>query len=799
MTEMTRYKRTDFEEEGSETGSVASVNLSVQDGITFQNPGRTYQTYSCPVFGRGFVTPLEKFLCAIVFGLCSLIMVMVVLMALKDHGHLRVFPDQIDDVERSEFHGGIGPVKSKVCMTEECVTISAEILARMNTSIDPCQDFYQYACGGWLEKNPLPPGKAMWGTFFQVQDKNQLILKYALDTPLEEMKSEAERKAKLYFQSCVDADGKRETIGGAPLIAILDELGGWNVTSDSFNAAGWDFQKTIRLIHNKYYLGGLFRWAVGIDDKNSSKFVIELEQGGLTLPNRDYYLNKSIEGDSTLSALLSYMTEVGVLLGGKRDNVRYQMIEVIKFEQRLAEITMPEDQRRDMEKIYQKMPLRVLKKHAPFVDWVKYFNSAFGLVKQNVDLDTQVVAYDLDYLKKLNGILSGMLSKAERLDKGIVLSNYLMWQVASAMTRVLSQDFRQARKVLAKALLGETESEERWRECVGDTDGTMGFATGAMFVRRAFDESAREKAENMIERIRYAFEKSLKEQNWMDSRTMQAAVEKASAITYMIGYPAFITDPLELDKKYADVNISADDYFQNNIVLGQHALKENLKLLNKPVNKTMWSMTPAQDNAYYASAMNQMVIPAGILQPPFYSPAIPHLPLNYGGIGVVIGHELVHGFDDQGREYDKNGNLHQWWETDAIENFKGKAACFETQYDNYGLNGRQTLGENLADNGGLHAAYRALEHWLREHPEEEHAGQLPGLPLSPRQLFFLGFGQVWCSTATAEADKLTRLNDAHSVSEYRVRGPLSNSKEFASAFRCREGHGMNPKAKCSIW
>ncbi|CAG0887730.1 unnamed protein product [Darwinula stevensoni] len=788
MNESPQYKQADFEEE---TSSVGSVTLGINDGITFQPQHFRFYT-GCPRLRMR--TALERILCSCCIASAFLIFVLTILL-------------MIHYFSTPEIHK-----EAEACLTPSCIQTSASILAAMDLTIDPCEDFYHYACGGWVRKNPLPAGKSMWNIIEKLSQENQLVLRNALDDLLKQENnlkgSSAEMLALRYFISCVDKDGKLEDLGATPLVEFIEELGGWNISSKNFQASTWNFQKAVQKIHNKFNLGGLFRWKIGDDDRNATQYIIQIDQGGLSLPSRDYYLNKSIEVDDVLSALLEYMTRTGLLLQGPmqeeplealRLSLKDQMRAVIEFEILLANITTPSDQRRDEEKLYHKMPLRSLQGLAPFLDWKAYMNEAFGLVNKSITEDESVLVYAPEYLSGLSKLVEVRLTT----EKGkIQLGNYVMWHAVNGMVSTLSRSFRDALRDLKKALVGGEGETIRWRDCIDDTTNTFGYSMGGLFVKTHFNGSAKAQAQQMISEIKAAFQENLVNLPWMDDETLHAAIIKANAITDMIGYPEFIMNTEELNKKYDGLNIRSDAYFENNILMNQQALRENLDNLGKPVNRTKWEMSPPTVNAYYTPTRNQMVFPAGIMQPPFYSPDFPQA-LNYGGLGIVMGHELTHAFDDQGREYDKDGNLNAWWNNATIKRFTKQTQCFVHQYAKFkineeNLNGVQTLGENLADNGGLKAAYKAYDAWLfhQSNFEDQH---LPGLNFTFRQLFFISFAQVWCSVGTKEAFHLQVVNDDHSPGEFRVIGALSNNDDFSREFNCPRGSRMNPSEKCVVW
>ncbi|XP_044589355.1 endothelin-converting enzyme homolog [Cotesia glomerata] len=790
---MTKYKHTEFEDDSC-SSSIGSVILN-SEGIS---TSATHIRYHSGINFWRARTKLERCLLCVCIGL-SIFTFTLLFIDIKTATRSK---NEWEDAQilhvssNNSFH----------CLTEHCVTVAASIINSINPSVDPCDDFYEYACGGWIKKNPIPDGKSMWGTFGKLEQDNQLVVKIALEKELSEMKSKAEQKAKLYYLSCMDANETIETLGAEPMIDLLKVVGDWNITNTNrsitdrgFNVSNWNLQSSMHVLQNVYNMGGLFSWAVNEDDRNSTRHIIQIDQGGLTLPTTDNYLNKT-EHAKVLAAYLDYMTKIGVLLGGEEKETRRQMQAVIDFETKLAEITIPQEDRRDEEKLYNLMSINQLQKLAPFLSWVNYFKNATKLVGKSKKIDGRhmIVNFAPEYFRKLSKLVEEYNNTTEGK---VILNNYLIWQTVRSLTAFLSRPFREAYKGLRKALIGSEGREEQWRYCVTDANNVMGFAIGAMFVRQVFHGKSKPKAEEMISSIREAFVKNFKNLNWMDGETRKLAEEKANAITDMIGFPAFILSASELDQRYQDLAIEENEYFQNNIRINKYTLKKNLEKLDHPVNKTTWIMTPPTVNAYYTPTKNQIVFPAGILQSPFYAMDNPSS-LNYGGIGVVMGHELTHAFDDQGREYDLNGNLNKWWNNATIQRFKNQTECFVQQYGNYQIenrhiNGRQTLGENIADNGGLKAAYHAyLNSPLNYHDQLP----LPGLShLNHRQLFFINFAQVWCSATTSESLNLQIEKDSHCPPKFRVIGPLSNFPEFSREFNCPVRSHMNPDAKCEVW
>ncbi|XP_078010791.1 endothelin-converting enzyme 2 isoform X7 [Phascolarctos cinereus] len=642
---------------------------------------------------------------------------------------------------------------NNTCLTEACIRVAGKILESLDREVSPCEDFYQFSCGGWMRRNPLPDGRSRWNTFNSLWDQNQAVLKHLLENETFNSTSEAERKTQRYYLSCL-REQRIEELGAQPLRDLIDKV----------------------------------------------------DQSGLFLPSRDYYLNRTAnekdaslggEGETTpwkmqvLEAYLNYMVELGTLLGGHPDSTREQMQRVIELETELANITVPQDQRRDEEKIYNKMSIAELQALAPSVEWLDFLS--FALSPLELGDAEPVVVYGTDYLQQV----SELINRTERS----ILNNYLVWNLVQKTASSLDRRFEAAQEKLMETLYGTKKScTPRWQTCISNTDDALGFALGSLFVKAMFDRESKEIAEGMISEIRAAFEEALGHLVWMDEKTRQAATEKADAIYDMIGFPDFILDPKELDDVYDGYEVSEDSFFQNMLNLYNFSAKVMADQLRKPPNRDQWSMTPQTVNAYYLPTKNEIVFPAGILQAPFYARSHPKA-LNFGGIGVVMGHELTHAFDDQGREYDKEGNLRPWWQNESLAAFQNHTACMEEQYGRYQvngerLNGRQTLGENIADNGGLKAAYNAYKTWLRKHGEEQH---LPAVGLTNHQLFFVGFAQVWCSVRTPESSHEGLVTDPHSPARFRVLGTLSNSRDFLQHFNCPVGSPMNPGQLCEVW
>lgn len=676
-----------------------------------------------------------------------------------------------------------------VCMTEECVRTAASLLSAMDRTAAPCSDFFQYACGTWNRLHVIPEDRSSISTFEVLADQLQVILKRVLEEPANEEDNAATLKAKMFYKSCMDIPRIRE-IGDAPLKQTLARLGGWPaVVGPSWQPPAHPVEVLLGRLRGEYNEGVLVEQWVGPDDKNSSANILQLDQMQLALPSKDYYLNKS--SDTELKAYHRYMINVAVLLGANPQTAAEEFHRVINLERQLANVSLPEADRHDTSAIYRKLTLRELQREIPQLKWRVYLQQ---FIHSPITEEEPIVAYAMPYFVQMGRIF-------ERTDRR-TLYNYIIWRLVMSLMPHMIDEYQQKRTEYRKILLGILSERNRWSQCVEWTNKKLGMAVGALFIRDNFNHESKETALEMIRTIREAFNELLVENHWMDDETRAVAKSKADSMNERIGYPEFLKDPVELSLEYVMLNITENRFLENILALLKYDAYHNLQKLRKPVDKDKWSTEPAVVNAFYDSNKNDIVFPAGILQPLFYSQHFPKS-LNYGGIGVVIGHEITHGFDDKGRQFDKDGNMMEWWNDATIKAFRERAQCIVDQYSRYKvqevdlyINGRMTQGENIADNGGLKQSFRAYKKWVSIHGEEP---LLPGVNLTHDQLFFLNYAQIWCGSMRPE-EALTKIRSSvHSPGPVRVLGPLSNSKDFARAFDCPLGSPMNPTHKCSVW
>ncbi|CAH0723238.1 unnamed protein product, partial [Brenthis ino] len=599
---------------------------------------------------------------------------------------------------------------------------------------------------------------------------------------------DAALKARFLFKSCMNHDILQKR-AHQPLLDLLDFFGGWPILKPGWNAKNFDWLELmaqLRLYNNDILIS---EW-VGPDIKNSDEFVIQFDQTSLGLPTRDYFLQET--NKVYLDAYKAYLVKIASLLGGESEHVKKDAEKLINFEIKLAKITSAPEDRRNVSELYRRMTIAKLEGLVPQIKWKRYLCI---VMNRTVQPEETVVLFALNYIRHLVQLI-------EKTDPD-TLSNYLLWRFVRHRVNNLDDRFQSAKQQFYYILFGREQAPSRWKNCISQVNSNMGMALGSMFVRNYFDEMSKNDTLTMTREIQQSFRELLHMTDWIDDETKKLAGHKVDTMMLRIGYPDFILNKKELNDRYKEVQIHPDKYFENILNILQHLTKMEQSRIGQPVNKTLWNTAPAVVNAYYSRNKNQIMFPAGILQPPFYHRHFPRS-LNFGGIGVVIGHEITHGFDDKGRLFDCEGNLHRWWSDSAIEAFHHRAQCLIDQYGQYvvpevnmKLDGVNTQGENIADNGGVKQAFHAYQHWLRNNDAADET--LPGLNHTHTQLFFLNFAQVWCGAMRPEAMRNKLKTAVHSPGRFRVIGTLSNSLDFAREFKCPPGSPMNPTNKCNVW
>lgn len=693
--------------------------------------------------------------------------------------------------------------KPDVCLTNGCVRAAARVLNSLDSEAKPCEDFYQYACGGFIKTHVIPEDRSNIDTWSILRDNVQSTCKYLLEDKNTRPGAEAIQKAKDLYASCVNID-LIEKKGISVAIPLLNELGGWpilgNKSGGNWSESEFDLAEVITTLR-KYNNKVIIDMGVGLDDKNSTYHIISFDQQDFGMPSRDYYLDPKYA--NKVEAYRVMIRDIAIEFGADPSTAENDTIDIVEFETAIANITMTQAEQRNSTATYNKITLADMKKNFseptnndPIqFKWFEFAKGVLGMPGVEIDIsETEpVLIRSMKYYKSILPLLQQYPKRT--------IANYLVWRIMQNRARNLPQRFSEILAEYDKVVYGIQSRRPNWRKCMSYTTLQLGAAVGSLYVKEQFDEGAKDTALDMIHGIRDAFAEILLEETWMDDKTRKAAEEKAQAMGEWIGYASDILNDTALNSLYDDVEVNRTEYFHN--VLGnlQRWGRGDISLLREIYQKNGWSDPPTTVNAQYSFILNNIQFPAGIFQPPFYQKDQPRS-LNYGGIGVVIGHEITHGFDDQGRKFDKEGNMQEWWSTDIIRNFQAQAQCIVNQYGKFEIagehvDGTNTLGENIADNGGLKQSFRAYRHWVKSRGKEEP--RLPGVNLTHNQLFFLGFAQVWCDKETDESFISGLHTDPHSPAKFRVWGTLQNSKEFAETFQCKPGSFMNPKKKCSVW
>lgn len=640
----------------------------------------------------------------------------------------------------------------------------------IDRAINPCDDFYQYACGNWMKKNPIPSDESRWGRFNELNERNQAILREILDKAARPASGRSPNEQKIgdYYASCMD-EATIEKQGLAPIREELDRIAA--LTAKSQLAAA------VARLH-RAGTPSLFPFYAAADFKNSKVNIANVNQGGLSLPDRDYYLKDDARSAELRKRFVEHIERMFALAGDSAPTAARKARVVMDLETALARGSLDRVSRRDPNRVYHKMTVAELEKLAPSFDWRAYFKAVGAPA-----FDTLNVAVP-EFIKALEERLA-----AAGLDDW---KTYLAWHVLNDAAPLLPSKFVYENfAFFGRTLTGAKELRPRWKRCAGFTDQQIGEALGQIYVERTFGAEGKKRMLELVHALERALAKDIETLEWMTPATRKRALEKLKAIQNKIGYPDKWID-------YSKLTIARGDAVGNAARASAFDRNRNLERIGRPVDPTEWRMTPPTVNAYYSPLENNINFPAGILQPPFFDRNLDDA-VNFGGIGAVIGHEMTHGFDDSGRKFAADGNLRDWWTDEDAKEFERRASCFIEQYSQYEavpgvkLNGKLTLGENAADNGGLRIAYMALMETLEGKPRKLIDG------FSPEQRLFLGWGQVWCQNSTDEAARLRAATDPHSPGRWRVNGVVVNMPEFRQAFGCKVGQPMAPEKACRVW
>jgi putative endopeptidase len=638
----------------------------------------------------------------------------------------------------------------------------------MDRSVDPCVDFFAYSCGGWIKKNPIPPDQSSWDTYSKMQDENLGRLRGILETAAshDPKRNAVDQKIGDYYASCTD-EKAIDARGAEPLKPSLERIARISSKGEIADVAAAMIDDNV-----------LFRFESIQDFRDASQVIANADQGGLGLPDRDYYTKDDVKSVELRKQYLAHVQKMFELLGDRPETAAAEAQTVMRIETALAKGSMTRVERRDPKALDHKMTRTELEAISPDFLWRAYLTHVGMPAVSSLNVTSP------NFFKAMNE----ELAKESLAD----WKTYLRWHLVHADSPYLSAPFLNENFAFyGKTLRGQQELQPRWKRCTRGVDGDLGEALGQAYVDKYFSPDAKQKALKIVKEIQAAMEQDINGLTWMSPTTKQQALAKLHGMANKIGYPDKWRD-------YSNLEIVRGDELGNVERARKFEFDRQLAKIGKPVDRGEWDMTPPTVNAYYNPQMNDINFPAGVLQPPAFDPNSDAAP-NYGDTGGTVGHELTHGFDDEGRQFDAQGNLRDWWTDADGKEFVKRASCVSDQYSTYTIvddikiNGKLTLGEDVADLGGLILAYMA---W-----KDDTKGQTldPIDGLTPDQRFFVGYGQSWCGQSRDETKRLRATVDPHSPEKYRTNGVVSNMPQFQEAFHCKAGSPMVNQNRCSVW
>ncbi|XP_015110120.1 neprilysin-2 [Diachasma alloeum] len=678
----------------------------------------------------------------------------------------------------------------RVCTTKVCKDTASMIITKMDINVEPCDNFYRFACGNYLNNTLIPPDRGTMSASEDIRIEIEKRLRTVLEEPSLPTEPKAFKLAKKLYKSCMNETAIKAQ-SRKLLLSILQKLGGWPVLEgDQWNEETF---KWIQSLNKFSDLGDLMKYflqiTINTDYKNTTKQVIYLDQASLSIPRE--YLAKGLN-DKVVQIYYRHMVDIAVILGAKREFAEKQLVQSLKFEMKLANISLPDEKLLNYTLLYNPMTIAQLSQTYPSIPWKEYFNR---LLPPSIRVDDSEIV-----IVQVPSFITNLEKLMKETPKRIQ-ANYLMWRVLQNLLNFLDNQIELQLQYLTH--LSGTKSESRWKQCVFFVSDSLSISVGAQYVRKYFNKDTKKNVIEMVDDIRKQLNQILQKVDWMDDETRKSALEKAASMTSYIAYPDELLDDRKLEEFYQDLELSDENYLQNIINISLFTIKNSFSELREPYNKSDWRIaeSPVTVNTVYAED-NSIQFPAGILQGAFFNNDRPRY-MNYGAIGLLIGHEITHAFDNIGRQLDKDGNLINWWSPSTDEKYLAKAQCIIDQYGNYSveevglnLNGINTQGENIADNGGMKLAYLTYKDWSVRNGREP---MLPRLPYTPRQMFWISAASTRCEKLRIEDLEDLVIVDPHPPAEFFILGALSNMPEFADDFKCPVGSRMNPKKKCSVW
>jgi len=727
--------------------------------------------------------------------------ILPVLISICYHVFSVPFSSSTGDSEKESLSNSFGksPIDSKLCLTPGCIVAAADLIQSMDHTADPCVDFYQFACGGFVANTVIPDHQIYMGP--HSNDKIYERLRKIFEAEPSATEPKVYKQVRNHYISCMDKESiEKNSVNN--LKEIVDKIGGWPV----LQGEKWDGENfkwhelSIKASDEGFGSNHLIDIYIDVDAKDSLKRILSISQPSLSL-SREYLINGF--DDKYVQAYYMYMVHTAVYLGAEEDVAKKDMKEALEVEMKLAEMSMPSAEMRNMTALYNPMTLGEANKLYPEFPIISYISS-LGL---SVDENEVVHVSHPKYLSDFRSYITTVPAKTQ--------ANYIIWRIVQFAMPYLNEEALKIELTYDKVLMGITHEAPRWEKCVRSTAGFNGYminpeslanAVGGMYIKQNSNIDPNNVVDQMVENIKTELKMMIDELDWIDPKTKDRAHKKSDQMTAHVNFPDELLNDKLVDEFFEGLDLQKENYLENILCLRKFFLEYNIQEFRKPIDQKSWKTHGGITvvNAWYYPSKNSIQIPAGILDGVFFNADWP-LYMNYGAIGLVIGHEITHGFDDRGSQYDEVGNLVDWWESESKKRYLEKVQCIIDQYGNYtvevecetlNLNGVNTQGENIADNGAMKEVYRA---YARIESKSGPEPILPGLGLNQRQLLWLSSARSWCAVQRPASLRQRILTMWHSPSQFRVNGPLSNMPEFAKDWGCPAGTKMNPHTKCSVW